>query len=264
MGKINKPLNQALFNEAKAWDLPSVDEVLKDPTKTNALNRTSSWRYEPPEEEDEEIKPLTASDIEKIRQSAYEEGFKLGHREGQDAGYEEGLQSGRAKGLEEGTQQGLEQGQLAADTKLAELSLAWKNILEAFAKPLKDIENEVEKELMILSVKLAEAVIGVEVTQKKDILLKAISEGIKVLPVEEQRYQFQLNPDDLVLITEHFGEDILKQNNWQLIENPSMRRGGCEISTHNNAIDVSIERRSKDIFSSFLHEQGLSNDPRTA
>ena len=49
------------FNDAKTWDLPSVNSVVQSNT-TNALNKARTWKYEPPEVE-EEIKPLTAKDI---------------------------------------------------------------------------------------------------------------------------------------------------------------------------------------------------------
>ena len=39
------------FSDAKSWDLPFLDEAqtTEDLTRTNALNRRSDWKYEPPE-----------------------------------------------------------------------------------------------------------------------------------------------------------------------------------------------------------------------
>lgn len=265
MGRINRPLNPDLFNDAKTWDLPSVDEAInEEDQKTNAFNKPKTWKYEAPEEEVEEIKPLTAEEIEAIRQSAYEEGFKLGQREGRDKGYEEGLESGRNQGVEEGSKQGMESAQAQIDEQIQSLTQQWERLIEAYASPLKDINQEVEKELMILAVKLAESVIGLETKQNPEILLGAISEGIKVLPIQDKCYQFQMHPDDVALVGEHFGQDTLTEKNWLLVENPNMSRGGCEIITENNAVDVSIERRCKEVFAKFLNEQGISNDPRTA
>ena len=58
------------FNEAKSWDLPflSDEKSTQDLQRTNALNRRSDWKYEPPEPEEEEILPPTAEEIEAIRQ----------------------------------------------------------------------------------------------------------------------------------------------------------------------------------------------------
>ena len=71
-----------------------------------------------------------------------------------------------------------------------------------------------------------------------------------------------MHPQDIALVVEHFGQDTIIKNNWQLVESPSIKRGGCEINTENNSVDVSIERRCKDIFARFLNEQGISNDQR--
>lgn len=266
MVDTNRRLNNEQFNDATTWDLPSVDDVIsQDSSKTNALNRPSTWKYESPEIEEEvdEIEPMTAQDIETIRQAAYEEGFKLGQREGHDKGYDEGLESGRNKGIEEGSEQGLASAQAQITDSINTLTTQWQDIVSAFSNPLEQVNSELEKELMILAMKLAEAVIGVEVTQREDILLQAISEGIKVLPIEDKVYQFQMHPQDIALVVEHFGQDTIIQNNWKLIESPSIKQGGCEINTENNSVDVSIERRSKDIFSKFLIEQGVVNDQRT-
>jgi len=45
-----------------------------------------------------------------------------------------------------------------------------------------------------------------------------------------------------------------------LVEAPAMERGGCDITTAQNAVDVSIERRCRDVIDKFLLNQGLSND----
>ena len=90
----NKSFSESEANDAKTWDLPFVEDATarkKDAT-TNALNRRSDWKYEPPEEV-EEISPPTADEIEAIRQAAFDEG----HSEGKATGYEER----KAQGLEE-------------------------------------------------------------------------------------------------------------------------------------------------------------------
>ena len=79
--------------------MPDVQEQpsVQDTNKTNALGKKSNWVYEPPEPEEPEPQPLTAQDIEEIRQAASEEGFSQGKEEGFTKGYEEG----KTKGLEE-------------------------------------------------------------------------------------------------------------------------------------------------------------------
>jgi len=250
------------FNDAKTWDLPSVDPDVES-TATNALNKPRTWKYEPPEEE-AEIKPLTAKDIEEIRSAAYEEGLALGKKEG----YEDGLEQGKVKGLElgvaDGKEQGLAEGMQAGQDQMDELARSWQAIIDQTANPLAQVNGELEKELVILTVKLAKAVINVEVLSQIDVLINAIGEGIKALPMQDSQYQFQMNPIDVAMVKGHFGEQVITENKWKLVENPSIGRGGCEINTQNNSVDMSIERRTADVFSQFLNAQGLTHDPRNS
>ncbi|MFT4731607.1 MAG: flagellar assembly protein FliH [Gammaproteobacteria bacterium] len=265
----SKPKAQSLkvtssesFDDAKTWDLPTVNADVQN-NATNALNKTRTWKYEPPEVE-EDIKPLTAADIEAIRVAAYDEGLALGKQEGYDVGLEQGKQEGLEQGISEGKEQGLADGMLAGQEQMDELARSWQSIIDQAANPLAQVNQELEKELVILATKLAKAVINVEVTTQNDVLLSAISEGIKVLPIQESQYQFQMNPIDVAMVKGHFGDEVIVENNWRLIENPAIERGGCELTTQNNAVDMSIGRRSADVFTQFLNAQGLHHDPRNS
>jgi len=257
-----KVTSKTTFDEAKTWDLPTVNSDVQN-NETNALNKARIWKYEPPEVE-EDIKPLTAADIEAIRAAAYDEGLALGKQEGYDTGLEQGKQEGLEQGINEGKEQGLADGMLAGQAQMDELARSWQCIIEQAANPLAQVNKELESELVILAIKLAKAVINVEVTTQNDVLLSAISEGIKVLPIQESQYQFQMNPVDVAMVKGHFGDEVIAENNWRLIENPAIERGGCELSTQSNAVDMSIERRTADVFTQFLNAQGLQHDSRNS
>ena len=249
---------------AKVWDLPTVGSDNVDTSKTNALNQPLNWKFEPPEEEEQDIRPLTAEEIEAIRQSAYEEGHTLGREEGFaqgfEAGKDEGFKQGQEEGLAAGHEQGFEQGKADVDAQISQLS----GILDKLQHPLASLDKAIEQELLILCTKLAAAVIKVEVTSNKDIILNAISEGIKTLPIQDKRYQLFMHPADIDLVQEHMGIEAIQNKNWQLVEAPNMQRGGCDVLSENNAVDVSIEKRCRDIFTRFLANQGIVDDPRAA
>ena len=241
----NKNFSENEINEAKAWDLPFVDDpraARKDET-TNALNKRSDWKYEPPEVE-EEIKPPTAEEIEAIRQAAYDEGFQ----EGKEKGFEEGKAEGLEQGLEEGRHQ------------MAEQAEVWQMLAEKFHDPLSQANDETRDQLVKLAVTLAKAVIKAEVSTNQQVILQALSEGIKALPINQADYQIHMNPDDIELVKAHFGDEEIAKKGWSLVEAPAMERGGCDITTVQNAVDVSIERRCRDVIDKFLLNQGLSDD----
>ena len=118
MQKVVKPGEDQSLD---VWSLPNVEQELTEAQEhqTNAMGLKRTWKYEPPEaEQEEEIVPLTAEDIEQIRQAAYEEGFNQGKEEGFTQGYEEGKTSGHEEGIKLGQEEGLTQGLSRGKAKL--------------------------------------------------------------------------------------------------------------------------------------------------
>ena len=71
--------------ELERWAYPDYSPEHEGMTE-NALNYDPQWQVEPLDEEPE-LPPLTAADLDDIRHSAYEEGIA----EGRAAGHSEGL-----------------------------------------------------------------------------------------------------------------------------------------------------------------------------
>ena len=257
----NKNFSENEINEAKTWDLPFVDDprASRKDEPTNALNKRPDWKYEPPEVE-EEIKPPTAEEIEAIRQAAYEEGFQEGKEKGFEEGKAEGLEAGLTEGKEQGHNEGLEQGLDEGRQQMATQAEVWQMLAEKFHDPLSQANDETRDQLVKLAVTLAKAVIKTEVSTNQQVILQALSEGIKALPINQADYQIHMNPDDIELVKAHFGDEEISKKGWNLIEAPAMERGGCDITTVQNAVDVSIERRCRDVIDKFLLNQGLSDD----
>lgn len=246
-------------NDISTWEIPYVeDQGPLDESKTNALNRRSDWKYEPPEEV-EEILPPTAEEIEAIRAAAYQDGFSQGKNDGFEEGQKEGLEQGKAEGHAEGMEQGLAEGLAKGEEQISQQIAEWQALLEQIQNPVGQVQEELQKELVQLAVSLARAVIKAETLCNPDIIFQALSEGLKVLPIQESAYQIHLHPQDIALIKQHFKEEEISQHNWLFVEAPQMARGGCDISTASNAVDVSIERRTRDVLDKFLLEQGFNH-----
>lgn len=247
-------------DDIKAWDLPYVEDVdrHKDSQTTNAFNRKSDWKYEPPEEE-VEVLPPTAEDIEAIRAAAHAEGFSQGQKEGQEQGYADGLAKGQEEGLAQGLEEGTSQGLASGEEQVQQHIASWTSLLDSLQNPVASVDQALEKELVLLAVSLAKGVIRSEVKTNSDLIFQALSEGLKALPIQEKHYQIRLHPDDIILLNNHFSEEEMTKHRWDLVEDPGISAGGCEIITKANAVDVSIERRVKDVIDKFLLEQGLSH-----
>ncbi len=246
----------------QTWQLPTLDDQQSQKAeKTNALNKKANWVYEPPEQEHEpEAQMPTAEEIEAIRQAAWEEGLKDGKAEGLKQGLEQGLQEGHKEGFEQGQQQGLDEGRQQGQSDVQQVSESLTKILDQLARPMAQVDHDVEQQLVSLAVALARAVVRVEPSINQEVLLSALQEALQVLPVNESSYVIRVNPDDLEVLQSHFSEQHIQQQHWQFVADSELARGGVDVVTDSNAVDLSIERRCRDILDKFLLDNGLNNE----
>ena len=241
--------------ESDLWSIPNVEAPVENEEKTNALGKKSTWRYEPPEEKIiEEPTPLTAEDIEEIRQAAHEEGFNQGKEEGYAKGYEEGKSTGHEEGITEGHKEGTETGLAEGQEQIEALAKEWQDLVSQLHNPLKDVEKNVEEQLLHLVVQLTEAVTLQEATINPDIITAAIGAGIKALPSQESQTQILLHPEDIKVVIQQFGSEYVTEQGWKLLAAPQLERGSCQIENSTSNIDLSIKSRLKEVLESFLQD----------
>jgi len=197
---------------------------------------------------------LTAEEIEEIRQSAHDEGFHQGKEQGFESGYEEG----KAKGVEEGTQQGFEQGQQTGladgQQQITELTEQWQTLVAQLHTPLSVVEKNIEQQLLHLVVQLTEAVVQQEMKTNLDILMAAISAGIKALPSQQAQTQIYLHPDDLGLVEQAFGAQHIQDSGWRLLPAPQFDRGSCQVENATSNVDLQVKTRLKEVLEPFLQQ----------
>mgnify|MGYP000675217668 CR=1 FL=1 len=237
------------------WSLPDVTQQKNvADEKTNAFGKKSTWVYEPPEEEEPVIAPLTADEIEAIRQAAHEEGFNQGKEEGFAVGLEEGKKTGHEEGLVKGQEEGVEQGLTEGKASIEQLTQQWQTLIEQLHQPMQTVEKNVEQQLLHLVVKLTEAVTLQEAKTNADILLSAIEKGMKALPIQEAQTQVFLHPDDIKLIEQAMSPEHIAEQGWRLLPAPQLSQGGCQIENSTSNIDLTVESRLKGVLDSFLQE----------
>lgn len=255
--------DEELLELLKQWPAPELESDRKRaPNRTNALYKTRPDPKVVPaadESAELELKPLTAEDIEQIRQAAYDEGFN----EGKAAGFEQGYQDGQNQGLQDGLKQGQEEGKklgledAAADVDAIKQQLS--QLVDQLQQPLAQVNDQVKQQLTELALRMAEAVIGVEAKTNPAVILQTVSDAVAVLPLQTEQVLIKLHPDDLAVLQQHYTEAELTQRHWQLRAEPSLEQGGCLIETPLSSIDRSLKQRIATSLEHFLHSQ--SQDP---
>lgn len=240
------------------WHTPDLtNEGRRDTGRSNALNITLPQARKVREEleEDVVVKPLTADDIEQIRQAAYDEGFAEGKEEGFGKGYGEGRAQGEQDGLlqgqAEGKKQGLAQGEEELTARLAQLT----GLIEQMQKPLASVDRKVEQQLLKLCLTMAQAVIAVEVQTNPKVILQAISEATSVLPLDAAQIRIKLHPADLTIVEQFYSKEQLAERGWQLQADATVAQGGCLVDTPRSSVDRSLVQRLQSSLEHFIQLQ---------
>ena len=256
---------EAVRELLKNWPVPEVtDERKKRSGRSTAFGTPMEQQFkskpkqlEPEAEEEQEPAPLTLQEIEQIRQDAFDEGMTQGHAEGYAIGLEEGKSDGLKLGFEEGAEQGKEQGLEEAKPLIEEKLLQLQTLINGLQKPLRDYDDQAEKQLVQLAVSLAEAVVFTEVKTNPQAILSTLKQCIEALPHNTQDIEIELNPDDLQLIKQSYGEEEIEKRGWFLKAEPSIEVGGCIIKTPTSSIDYTVKYRISETLDSFLHNSGI-------
>ena len=191
---------------------------------------------------------LTASQLEELQKQAYDEGLQSG----QNDGYVEGLEKGKQEGLQQGLKEGAE--------AVAQVILRFEQMMQLLAEPLQQVDEQVEKELLELSLATARQIIRREITINPDQIVAVVKEAIAVLPSAAKNIKVYLNPDDAEIVRQNLnisspdssleskdGQDSVSDEAWSIVEDATLNRGGCHIKTENSKVDASIETRIAEI-----------------
>lgn len=264
----NKPItpDRELLELLKEWVVPDVSQSKKSEYtgKTSFLGTPLDELYskvvkeEPPEEE--EIPPLTAEEIEEIRQDAYNEGFELGKKEGFQTGEAEGLVKGHETGLKNGQEQGylagLEQGQFEISQKVDRL----KDLSHQLYYPIQKVDKIAEQQLLNLVVMLTETVIRHETKSNKEALLSVLHEATASLPFNTEFAEIHMHPDDLKLLSETYTDQAMAEQNWVVKQEPGYQPGDIIVMTPNSLIDRTVKQRIKQSLELFIEKSELDRE----
>ena len=222
------------------WELPLLDE------RGNEVAR----------EEEREVKPLTAADIDEIRQAAREDGFNEGREQGyqdglkagREEGHRQGLENGLAEGREQGKTQGYDDTRKEIDTKLDRL----EHLLGELLLPIRRHEDELETSLVNLTTVLARAVVYRELTIDSSQIRQVVRRALEALPSTAENIRIHIHPEDCEPVREVTAR---LETSASVIEDDSILPGGCTVHTRHSLVDFTVEKRFQRAVQSMLDQQ---------
>ncbi len=182
---------------------------------------------------------LTAEQLEHVQSQAYKEGFERGRKEGFEYGHKESLAGSRSLIKEK------------AD-KMDEL-------LSALNTPFKELDEQVERELISLTISMVRQLVRREVKLDPNQIIGVVREALSLLPVSARNISLVLHPEDAKLVREIF-EVSEKDLVWTIAEDPVLDRGGCKVITDTSQIDATLESRLAAMITTLLGGERTRDD----
>jgi flagellar assembly protein FliH len=162
---------------------------------------------------------------------------------------------------EQAEQRGYEAGMKKAETemkpKIAELEARAKKLdalLQFVARPLQELDAEVEKTLLQLTLAVGKQLARRELRLEPEQVIAIIRESLRELPSTAREIKVLLHPADAAIVREHLTEPV-SERAWNIVEEPTMSRGGCMVRTDTSTIDARLDSRINAVIANALGDE---------
>lgn len=269
--------------DPQRWQLPSWGEPsheVRAQMEQEEKDRAAAAGEVLVEEDEIEVEPLTAEQLEEIRQEAYDagleeglkEGREKGEKEGHEAGHEKGLNEGQIEGRKLGFDAGFEKGESKAlakgEEEIAKTNGTLNSTINELAHELKQHKHILEDNLPLLVTSLAQAVIAAELSQGSEHIVNLVKLALDAFPMESGQINIHVNPQDLPFLEAAFENTDLAKS---LMSEDNMEAGGCRLSSRYSAVDFTLDSRWQNILKQYNKQlaMGLNDvenlpEPQTA
>ncbi|MGD9842453.1 MAG: FliH/SctL family protein [Steroidobacteraceae bacterium] len=163
----------------------------------------------------------TLGELEEVEKIAWDEAYAKGHAAGLANGEKEIQQ--RINTLEQRSKQ-------------------FDAVLNAFVEPVKQLDEEIESQLVSLAIAIARHLVRRELRTDPSQIIAVVREAVGLLPLAQRNVRVHLHPQDATLVRELLAQPQY-ETAWTVVEDPVMTRGGCRVSTDVSQVDARLETR---------------------
>ena len=182
----------------------------------------------------------TVQELEDVEQRTYDEAFAKGEAEG------------RAQGLaavEREMRQQLQQLQSRVER--------FDAIMNSLARPLHELDPEVEDQLLQLALTIGRHLVRRELRIDPSQVIAIIRETVALLPASARDVRVHLHPEDAAVVREKLAAPV-GERAWTIAEDPVMGRGGCRVTTETAQIDARLDTRIGSVISALLGDERIT------
>lgn len=169
---------------------------------------------------------LTAGRLQELQKAAYDEAYQAGLKKGQEAGEDE----------------------------IKKRAIRFDQLLNALARPFDELEEEVEKHLVELSMAVVKQLFRREIQIEPGHVIGVVHEAIRLLPVASRNIKIHLHPEDAKLVLDST-PTTASESAWDVVEDPLIDRGGCKVSSENSHIDAQAQTRLQAVIAAITGDE---------
>lgn len=136
-------------------------------------------------------------------------------------------------------------------------------LLRQLANPLKLMDAEVEQGLLALALAIGSQLARRALQAEPGQAIALVRECLRQLPLGAREIRVRLHPEDAALVRERLATPA-GPSAWQLLEDPTLTRGGCLIESEHSRIDARFESRLNAIVASALGDERATARPTPA
>lgn len=187
------------------------------------------------------------------RQEGLEKGLEEGRRQGHERGLQKGLDEGREQGHEKGYQEGLQK----ADDELRQTLKTLNGMMTQLSHAINEQDYQLEKALLDLSREIARNVVQRELLIDSSHIMKIVKQALATLPPSRDNVRILVNPADHPLVQQSADEG---GENWRVVANQHIARGGCRVETDQSAVDFTTSERFAQVIEQIVQRQFADHD----
>lgn len=163
--------------------------------------------------------------------------------------WQEAESAGRAAGL------AAAKGEIDARLrKLDEAARGLQVAMQALARPLSQLDDQVHEQIVLLATSLARALVRRELRTDPSQVIGIVRDTVSLLPASARGVRVLLHPQDAALVRERLssaGPDAA----WTIGDDPVLARGDCRVHTEYAQIDARLETRLNEALSLLLGDE---------
>lgn len=165
-----------------------------------------------------------------------------------------------------GYEAGVARAQGELQTRIADLNARVQRldgILRLLAQPLRALDEEIEKQLLELTFAVGKQLARRELSAAPAQVVAILRECLEQLPVAARDVRVHLHPEDAAIVRERLAAPSAERA-WNLVEDPTLARGGCLVRSDTSQIDARFESRVHAVLAAALGDQRAPERAGTA